>query len=111
MVPFTGEYRYGENLPLEKTEAKTDPTAQQKSGNRFDLRIPERFIPTESARSMSLKSGYGEFHTAFTLHMSPPNLSDRRRCAWIVRYCPAETVVIPGRRAAFGADHNLILIR
>lgn len=107
MVPFTGDaYRNGQDLPLEKIESKTD-----NSKIRFDLQIPDRFIPTESVFSMALKRGYGEFHTAYTLHMSPENLSDRRRCAWIVRYCPAETVVVPGRREMFGADYELLLVR
>jgi len=58
-----------------------------------------------------LKRGEAEMHSAWTLHRSDPNTSDRRRCAWIVRYCPTGTRVVPGMRDSFPADYNIVPVR
>ena len=46
-----------------------------------------------------------EFHSAWTVHASEPNRSAHRRLAWVVRYVPTGTKVVPGHRGSFGADY------
>ena len=93
------------NLPVEQTS--------REGGAHFDLNIRKDAIsPYESqAVTLALKSGYGSFHDAWLPHNSPPNLSDRRRCAWIVRYTPASTQLIPGKRKLFGDGYEMIQVR
>ena len=57
---------------------------------------------------MLLKRGEASWHSAWTIHRSDPNHSERRRLAWIVRYCPTGTAVQPGLRGSFGADYKFI---
>eukprot|EP00929_Paragymnodinium_shiwhaense_P086375 TRINITY_DN46907_c0_g1_i1.p1 TRINITY_DN46907_c0_g1~~TRINITY_DN46907_c0_g1_i1.p1 ORF type:complete len:361 (+),score=29.02 TRINITY_DN46907_c0_g1_i1:95-1177(+) len=61
-------------------------------------------------RCVLLQKGEAEFHSAWTVHRSDPNRSKtQRRMAWIVRYCPEDTEIVPGVRGAFGSDYPLLL--
>lgn len=79
----------------------------------FFLVNPNRPLGTDLTKSTwcHLKRGEAEMHSAWTLHRSDPNTSDRRRCAWIVRYCPTGTRVVPGMRDSFPADYNIVPVR
>jgi ectoine hydroxylase-related dioxygenase (phytanoyl-CoA dioxygenase family) len=61
------------------------------------------------ARRVVLRRGEAEWHSAFVVHRSAANTSAaRRRLAWIVRYVPTGTVVVPGVRDAFDAAYPLV---
>ena len=51
--------------------------------------------------------GQASFHDAFIPHSSTPNNSEKRRCAWIVRYIPRDTVFVESNRNDF-KNHELI---
>ena len=51
--------------------------------------------------------GQASFHDAFIPHSSTPNDSDKRRCAWIVRYIPRNTKFVENDRNDF---HNHALL-
>jgi ectoine hydroxylase-related dioxygenase (phytanoyl-CoA dioxygenase family) len=61
-------------------------------------------------RRVIVARGEAEWHSAFVVHRSDANASQRRRLAWIVRYVPTGTAVAAGRRGAFGADFPLVPI-
>ena len=100
MVNFTGlpSIRHS-NLPVEKTD--------EDNGQNFFQQIPNENIPENSVFQHSLLRGQASFHDAFIPHSSPPNLSSSRRCAWIVRYIPRDTIMIPSERNDFH-NHKLI---
>ena len=62
----------------------------------------------QSRKGVFIRRGEAEFHSAWTIHRSDPNHSDRRRMAWIVRYCPTGTKIIDGIRGAFTSEYPLI---
>ncbi|XP_065175573.1 uncharacterized protein LOC135805465 [Sycon ciliatum] len=94
-----------ENLPVEQTS--------KEGGAHFDLNIRQDAIAPyeDQAVTLVLKRGEASFHDAWLPHNSPPNTSSRRRCAWIVRYTPASTKLIPGKRKLFGDDYEMLLVR
>ncbi|MCZ7645074.1 MAG: phytanoyl-CoA dioxygenase family protein [Planctomycetota bacterium] len=47
-------------------------------------------------RDVALKAGQISIHSDLTLHSSPPNPSERRRCGLTLRYVPAEVVPYRG---------------
>jgi hypothetical protein len=47
----------------------------------IDLEFDTKRFPPESAEHIELKAGHLELHDDFTIHMSAPNLSNRRRAA------------------------------
>ena len=51
--------------------------------------------------------GQASFHDAFIPHSSTPNNSEKRRCAWIVRYIPRDTEFVENNRNDF-KNHELI---
>ena len=94
-----------ENLPVEQSG--------EEGGARFDLNIRrEEIAPFEHlAVPLLLKRGEASFHDAWLPHSSTPNRSDRRRCAWIVRYCPGSTKLLGGRRKIFPEGYELVRLR
>ena len=62
----------------------------------------------DEPHTLELKAGEMSLHSDWLLHGSDPNHSERRRLAWIVRYCPTGTAVQPGLRGSFGADYKFI---
>eukprot|EP01062_Namystynia_karyoxenos_P048163 TRINITY_DN36591_c0_g1_i3.p3 TRINITY_DN36591_c0_g1~~TRINITY_DN36591_c0_g1_i3.p3 ORF type:complete len:141 (+),score=20.42 TRINITY_DN36591_c0_g1_i3:619-1041(+) len=75
--------------------------------DNFNLSIDPDEVPASGAVPVHLNSGGAELHSAWTVHRSGPNLSSRRRMAFIIRYVPSGTVVVPGKRGSFGADYYL----
>ena len=100
MVNFTGMPKVRNwNLPVVQD--------QEDQGTNFFQHIPNNLIPKETIIHHSLKKGQASFHDAYIPHSSPPNLSANRRCAWIVRYIPHDTILVPSERNDFH-NHQLI---
>ena len=100
MVNFTGLPKVRQNnLPVVQD--------QEDTGSNFFQYIPNELIPEESIVQHSLLRGQSSFHDAFIPHSSPPNHSAKRRCAWIVRYIPRETKMVPSQRNDF-QNHKLV---
>ena len=79
-----------------------------KGFDNFNLTLNEHKLNAKGKKSVSIKRGEAEFHSSWTIHRSDPNISNRRRMAWIVRYCPTGTQVIEGIRGAFNSQYPLI---
>ena len=79
-----------------------------KGFDNFNLTLDENKLNKKSKRSVFIKRGEAEFHSAWTVHRSDPNRSSRRRMAWIVRYCPTGTKVVAGMRGSFDSNYPLI---
>eukprot|EP00040_Diaphanoeca_grandis_P016373 m.84475 g.84475 ORF g.84475 m.84475 type:complete len:283 (+) comp25756_c0_seq2:82-930(+) len=91
-----------------KNVATVDSGGDTKGFTNFNLRVDVPAAIHDKAVNVFLKSGEASFHSAYTLHRSDPNVGERRRCAWIVRYCPTGTTVVDGKRDAFPADYPLV---
>ena len=79
-----------------------------KGFDNFNLTLDSSKLNVKERKGVLLNRGEAEFHSAFTIHRSSPNRSNRRRMAWIVRYCPTGTQVVGGIRGAFDSDYPLI---
>uniref|UniRef100_A0A8C5PDC3 Alpha-ketoglutarate-dependent hypophosphite dioxygenase n=1 Tax=Leptobrachium leishanense TaxID=445787 RepID=A0A8C5PDC3_9ANUR len=55
--------------------------------------IPKHLVNVEDAVECPLKAGQMSIHDGLTVHASEPNLSDRRRCGFVIRYIP--TIAYP----------------
>lgn len=78
-----------------------DAGGSTKGFENFNLSLDASKLNATRAKRLLLRRGEAEFHSAHTIHRSEANKSDRRRMAWIVRYCPRGTRVVPGLRASF----------
>ncbi|XP_078066492.1 putative alpha-ketoglutarate-dependent hypophosphite dioxygenase [Mustelus asterias] len=60
------------------------------SGNMLtsNQEIPKHLVEAEKATQCPLKAGQISIHDGLTVHFSEPNLSDRRRCGFVIRYVP-----------------------
>ena len=101
MVNFTGLPNVRNyNLPVVQD--------QEDTGANFFQHIPEHFIPDQFIVQQSLQRGQASFHDAYIPHSSPPNHSNKRRCAWIVRFISRNTrLVLKNNRNDFH-DHVLV---
>uniref|UniRef100_A0A8C5MI05 Alpha-ketoglutarate-dependent hypophosphite dioxygenase n=1 Tax=Leptobrachium leishanense TaxID=445787 RepID=A0A8C5MI05_9ANUR len=50
--------------------------------------IPKHLVNVEDAVECPLKTGQMSIHDGLTVHASEPNVSDRRRCGFVIRYVP-----------------------
>ena len=85
-----------------------DSGGSTKGFDNFNLTLDKQKLNVESKKGVFIRRGEAEFHSAWTIHRSDPNHSDRRRMAWIVRYCPTGTKIIDGIRGAFTSEYPLI---
>ena len=72
--------------------------------------IPEKTISKFRSIHCTMLRSECSFHHSMMPHTSPPNQTDRRRCAFIVRYCKgnAKLKIYPGMpREAFFKDYQL----
>lgn len=76
--------------------------------SNFNLSLDPTQLNLAGRRTVCVKRGEAEWHSAWTCHRSDPNTSERRRLAWIVRYCPTGTRVVSGIRGSFGSDYQLV---
>ncbi|CAJ0921474.1 unnamed protein product [Ranitomeya imitator] len=67
--------------------------------------IPEHLVNVEDLVECPLKAGQMSVHDGLTVHASEPNMSDRRRCGFVIRYVPttAYPVEDPERPRTFPA--------
>ncbi|XP_051505426.1 L-threonyl-[L-threonyl-carrier protein] 4-chlorinase-like [Myxocyprinus asiaticus] len=67
--------------------------------------IPEELVQTENAVLCPLQAGQMSIHDGLLVHASDPNMSDRRRCGYVIRYVPTCTYPIqdPERPRTFPA--------
>ena len=81
---------------------------ETKGFDNFNLTLDENKLNVKCKKSVFVKRGEAEFHSAWTIHRSDPNHSSRRRMAWIVRYCPTGTKIGEGVRGSFDSKYPLI---
>lgn len=62
--------------------------------------IPDGSLKIFEKVYLTMKKGFSTFHHSMTPHRSSPNLTETRRCAFIVRYCPGEIKLVkfPGMK-------------
>eukprot|EP00062_Callorhinchus_milii_P000851 gi/632935361/ref/XP_007889766.1/ PREDICTED: phytanoyl-CoA dioxygenase-like [Callorhinchus milii] len=67
--------------------------------------IPRHLVDAEKAVECPLGAGEMSVHDGLTVHYSEPNMSDRRRCGFVIRYIPttAYPVEDPDRPRSFPA--------
>jgi chlorinating enzyme len=77
--------------------------------NVFGARLKTEFTDESKAVDLELKVGECHFHDAWTIHGSNPNVSEKRRCGYTMRYMPAD---VAHTGEGFGARaHRIYLLR
>ncbi|CAE7732607.1 unnamed protein product, partial [Symbiodinium pilosum] len=106
VLPFTAQPEScGKNVPREFIK---DAGGSTTGFDNFNLSLDEGRLNAHRKRTVAIRRGEAEFHSAFTIHRSDPNHSSRRRLAWIVRYCPTGTRVVSGVRGSFDESYQLV---
>ena len=82
-----------------------------KGANVLGEAIRPDLIEENRAVVLSLGAGESSLHDIYLPHGSPPNRSDKRRCAFIVRYIPTYAKLIRGVDPQFGEDYPLYLVK
>ncbi|KAL2077576.1 hypothetical protein ACEWY4_027080 [Coilia grayii] len=79
----------------------------QRWGNMLSVNqeIPEELVNTDKAVLCPLLAGQMSVHDGLLVHASDPNMSDRRRCGFVIRYVPtcAYPIQDPDRPRRFPA--------
>ncbi|XP_076148973.1 putative alpha-ketoglutarate-dependent hypophosphite dioxygenase [Alosa pseudoharengus] len=79
----------------------------QRPGNMLSVNqeIPEELVQTDKAVLCPLLAGQMSLHDGLLVHASDPNMSDRRRCGFVIRYVPtcAYPIQDPDRPRRFHA--------
>ncbi|XP_063791710.1 probable alpha-ketoglutarate-dependent hypophosphite dioxygenase [Pseudophryne corroboree] len=67
--------------------------------------IPKHLVNVEDLVECPLKAGQMSVHDGLTVHASEPNMSNRRRCGFVIRYVPTEAYPVedPERPRTFPA--------
>jgi len=102
-----GGHRCGA-LPMRPTPALSD--SQYFFSSQLQNSIAEENIQNFSLIHCTMARGECSFHHSMLPHSSPPNLTNRRRCAFVVRYCKSNTklMIHPGMpREEFFRDYKL----
>ena len=94
---------------------KMEKTSELQEGDRFFSSQLESSIPQESLNEYQLidanmSKGQSVLFHSMTPHSSPPNLSETRRAAFIIRYCrgDAKLNLYPGmKREEYFREHRL----
>jgi chlorinating enzyme len=76
----------------------------------FGARLREEFVDEAKAVDLELKVGECHFHDAWTIHGSNPNVSEKRRCGYTMRYMPAH-VVHTQKGGGLPHTHRIYLVR
>lgn len=105
VLPFPAQ---PESKGRNATEMIIDSGGDTAGFDNFNLSLDAAKLNVGGARRVLIPRGSAEWHSAWTIHRSDPNRSDRRRMAWIVRYVPTGTTVIPGLRATFDASYRIL---
>jgi ectoine hydroxylase-related dioxygenase (phytanoyl-CoA dioxygenase family) len=79
-----------------------------RSRNVFSTRIRPEMFDESKAVDLELKVGECHFHDAWTIHGSNPNVSEKRRCGYTMRYMPADVVHAP---ESWSRGHRIYLVR
>lgn len=108
VLPFTAQPETKNRNVTELLEDSGNYNINDDAYDKFNLTIDKTKLNADKAKWIWLKRGQCEWHTAFNVHRSDANTSERRRLAWIVRYCPTGTTVQPGLRGAFDKDYYIM---
>jgi phytanoyl-CoA hydroxylase len=98
-------------LPGRHREGLLEHVPVSREGNVFAEGIPADLIDERKAVMLTLTAGSCSFHDVFLPHGSGPNLSSGPRCAFIARYFPTSARLVRDRRALYGEDYGLYLVR
>ena len=74
----------------------------------FGSEVVEDDLDTSKVVNLELEVGECHFHDAWTIHNSSPNVSEKRRCGYTMRYMPAD-VRYPG--AEWRRAHYIYLLQ
>lgn len=107
VLPFSAQ---PESRGRSVDELVVDAGGDTSGYDNFNLSLDASKLNLRGSRKVLLTRGEAEAHSAWTIHRSAPNASDRRRMVFIVRYCPTGTAVVPGVRGSFDADFPLCCV-
>jgi len=82
--------------------------AVNRNNNLFGREVVSADIDESTAVDLELEVGECHFHDAWTIHNSSPNVSQKRRCGYTMRYMPAN-VRFPG--AEVRSSHKIYLLQ
>ena len=82
--------------------------AVKRGNNLFGSEVVEEDLDESKAVNLELEVGECHFHDAWTIHNSSPNVSQKRRCGYTMRYMPAN-VRYPG--AEWRSTHKIYLLQ
>jgi chlorinating enzyme len=105
MLAIPGMHRCG---LLEHIKTSRDSTDNDQA---FDKKIHQDFVDESKAVKLTQASGECSFHDVYLPHMSLPNLSPHRRCAFIVRYIPTYVKLIRTKRQIYEESYPLYWVR
>lgn len=105
MKVIPGMHRYG---ILGHTKTSTESNVFD---DAFNTTLNCDLLDESKAVTLTMGSGECSFHNVYLPHMSLPNLSPRRRCAFIVRYIPTYVKLVRTKRRLFGEEYPLYWVR
>ena len=82
--------------------------AVDRKNNLFGSEVIDADLDPSKVVNLELEVGECHFHDAWTIHNSSPNVSQKRRCGYTMRYMPAN-VRYPG--AEWRRKHHIYLLQ
>lgn len=80
----------------------------KRDNNLFGSEVVDEDIDTSKAVDLELEVGACHFHDAWTIHNSSPNVSQKRRCGYTMRYMPAN---VRFHGANWQRTHDIYLVQ
>ena len=80
----------------------------KRDNNLFGSEVVDEDINTSKAVDLELEVGECHFHDAWTIHNSSPNVSQKRRCGYTMRYMPAD---VRFHGANWHRTHDIYLVQ
>ena len=82
--------------------------AVDRDNNLFGSEVVEDDLDASIAVNLELEVGECHFHDAWTIHNSSPNVSNKRRCGYTMRYMPANVLY---HGANWRREHHIYLLQ
>ena len=82
--------------------------AVDRDNNLFGREVVAEYIDESKVVNLELEIGECHFHDAWTIHNSSPNVSQKRRCGYTMRYMPAN---VRFHGANWARTHHIYLLQ